>query len=386
MRNTVNLIKNKKAKFSDGFCTNRFVSSAKCYNFYIKNIQNNFEGLTRCPYGYACYFYKNIVLSSIVDEKNCDLKCILSRVGYMRRQLNINQKVKILSVQQLEKLLLDTKQQNELDAYRDTFHDLNNNNRSLKDLVEKITPFFNENLILHLNKLFDIFEQHNVNLLQVNDFLSKLRIYKEEIKRIDEIKNEILKDKILQDSKFYDLKSNFEFIDYRIRYLKRIVNSDYNHHLETFKKDLSVHKIIKKLVYAFESTLRKKDQKIELNVDNYGESYNIIAYDDIYLGFFILLENAVKYSSLGSKINVYISRNTEHYVEVIIENDSEYISNTDLLTKRGTQGDNYKDGSGLGLSIAEDIFAASNLVLTVSYVHGKFLCIIKNNEYFVVGK
>lgn len=381
MRNTVNIIKNKKARFSNNFCFKRFENANKCYQFYMNNIKNNTEGIVRCPYGYACYFYKNIVISSIIDNKICDLKCILARNRYLRKSLKIEEKVKILSNEELEELITNIKIQNEFDIYRDTFHDLNNNNRPLKDIVERINNLLNDSTLTNLNRLFKVFEEHKCMISQVNDVFKKLEIYKMEILDIDEIKNIILKDKALKNRKLYDLKSNLEFIDYRIRYLKRLVNNEYNCYTESYKKNLNIHKIITKLKYAFECTMKKKEQNLNFISSNEIEKFDIVAYDDIYLGFFILFENAIKYSPLGSTINVITNHLKGNAIEIIIENESSYISNVDILTKRGTQGENCKDGSGLGLSIAEEIFAASDLTLSVNYNGGKFICTIVKNEY-----
>lgn len=375
MKNTINSIRYKKAKFTNKFCEKRFDVSKKCHKFYLLNFEKGKSGMVKCPYGYACYFFKNIVLSSIVNEKYSDLKTIYFRSRHLKKSVNRNLDFKILTDSELDKLIRDTEQQYELDIYRDTFHDLNNNNRSLKDLIEKIEPLLNERILDELKELFNIFELHNFNLSSVTSFGDKLKIYKNEIEEIDKIKTSLLKEKAMRDKKIYDLRSNLEFIDFRIRYLQRLVDADY--HREKYRMDLNILSIITKLKYAFVSTLNKKQQRIEVHLNNnIKENYNINCFDDIYLGYFILLENAIKYSPLGSTIDVYIDIKDEKKIIVKIMNNSEHISNTKNLTRRGHQGENYKDGSGIGLSIADDIFVASNLLLTTDYDEGIFTCII----------
>lgn len=393
MKNTINIIKNKKAQFFEKFCANKFMKSEKCYKFYIRNFESDFEGITKCPYGYACYFYKNQVISSIIDYKYCDLSRIISRNGHLNRtnfmkknrrsdRSEIVNNVKVLSENELEKLIEDTKKQNELDLFRDTFHDLNNNNRSLKDIVEKLNNFLDEDILMKLRELFQIFDKHNEILYHVNDTSSKLQIYSSEIKQIDEIKNSILKDINRKNKKNYSLVRNLEFIDFRIRYLNRICISD--HHTAIYKKELNVVKIITKLKHAFESTLIKKSQKIDIKVNDIEDKFRIIAYDDIYLGFFILLENAIKYAPMNSQINVFII-NENNNIKIIIDNQSNYIGKTNLLVKRGIQGENCKDGNGFGLSIAYDIFCSSNMSFTIKYENNHFICVISKNELCVIS-
>lgn len=384
MKNTINIIKNKKAKFTDGFCAKKFDKSKKCYEFYMSNFQENYEGIKKCPYGYVCYFYKNQVISSIVDDTYADLKCILSREKFINKYNKGNDyNIKILSKLELQSLIDNNKKQYELDIYRDAFHDLNNNNRSLKDIVEKIEDLLSEQIKENLKKLFDIFDKHNETISFANDVPSKLEIYSSELLQIDKIKSIILKKIPTNKHEFYRLKSNLEFIDYRIRYLNRIVEDDY--HSELYKKELDIVKIISKLKYAFTSTLIKKGQSIIIEKNDNEDIINLIAYDDLYLGFFILFENAIKYAPMNSNIIVNISCVNE-CINISIENESKNIEETGMLITRGFQGNNHKDGNGLGLSIAYDIFCESNLSFSVEYLNSKFVCKIQANDVRVLSK
>ena len=375
MKNSIDSILNMKAEFDNLFCSNKYKTYKKCFNFYKKNIAEKKEGVVKCPYGYACIFGDSNVTSSLVDAEISDLALINSRDNYNKRVLKIETNHQIITKEELESILNNPNLEEELDIYKDTFHDLNNNNRYMKDVVENLTTTFkiNQKILFYLENLFVIFDEHKKSIAKNTNSNDKLVLYKKEISDISIITSHLLNNKKLKSKQYRELKSNIEFIDYRIRYLKRKINFRNNHHDETFLKNLNLHKIITKLKYAFGSAFKKKEQELIISA-NTNKEISIKAFDDLYLGFFILFENAIKYSPLRGTITIEILYKEDECIEVNIKNQSKSITNPKVLVSRGVQGDNNKDGSGLGLSIAKNIFSCSNFDLKVNYKNGVFIC------------
>ena len=88
---------------------------------------------------------------------------------------------------------------------------------------------------------------------------------------------------------------------------------------------------------------------------------------------------------MNSNIIVNISCVNE-CINISIENESKNIEETGMLITRGFQGNNHKDGNGLGLSIAYEIFCESNLSFSVEYLNSKFVCKIQANDVCVLSK
>ena len=168
-----------------------------------------------------------------------------------------------------------------------------------------------------------------------------------------------------------NLKNNLGFIDYRIRYLKRLTEGNGNLHQDKFLKDLNIHSMITKLRYSFKATLAKKQQDIKIHSpENLLHTFR--GHDDVFLGLFILLENSIKYAPLNSIIDIYINNNTDNEINIEISNISDYIDDINYLKYRGVVGSNHKEGNGLGLNIASQIFDASNIEFEFEFKDNKF--------------
>lgn len=162
-------------------------------------------------------------------------------------------------------------------------------------------------------------------------------------------------------------KTLFEFnsfIDFRLRYKKQLMANE--EHEDRQFKILNLHKILYKLKTILNFSAKKKS--IILNMSHSNGEYLISALDEIYLGFFIIIENAIKYSPMDKEINIVISDIDNRYV-ITIENSSEDvgINNANELIIKGIQGNNHKDGSGFGLFIANEIFHATRGNFNVNF-------------------
>lgn len=351
----------RNVTFNCGFCDKKFSSQSKCIRFYETNrnlIQNE---VVVCPYGYTCIFGNESIISSIVDDTYCNLKLVLSRDNYSKRNGQKTYVQNIVTSLELQQMIDELKNDTFFHVYRDTFHDLNNNNRYLIDCFDSIPNYIknqNKDISFLINALSSIFLSHKKLIEAVSSDSEKLSIYRREINSIEDFNKQLLSlTKTLDHSSVQNLKRNLEFIDFRIRYLKRIVDYDGDYHKTYYIKRLKVMSILTKLKYAFANPAHKKNQVIKINND-FSEELQVEAYDDVYLAFFILYENAIKYAPFNTTISITISIFDEN-VYINISNVSEYIGENVDLCLRGVQGDNKKDGNGLGLTIANEIFLAS---------------------------
>lgn len=371
--NDINSIAHSTANFDVEFCKRKFYSSSKCKSFYLNNLKNIVEEIKVCPYGYTCIFGKSKIISSLIDDKHCNLIMLKNRAKYNNKCFKNSIKFTILSSEELRQFILSLKNEDVYNEYRDTFHDLSNNNRYLKDIIDKLKlneKNKNQKKIKDLvDKLMNIFETHNNKLKECINIDSKRALYVEEIDEIDTIKNMLLKIEYVTTTS--DFNNNLRFIDYRIRYLKRITGGNGNLHQDKFLKDLNIHSMITKLRYSFKATLAKKHQDLIIH-----QSKNLLhtfkGYDDVFLGLFILLENSIKYAPLNSIIDIYISNSDTDKINIVISNTSDYIDDINYLKYRGVVGSNHKEGNGLGLNIASQIFEASNIEFEFEFKGNKF--------------
>ena len=80
--NDINSIVHSTAKFDVEFCNRKFYSSSKCKSFYLNNLKTIVEEIKVCPYGYACIFGKSKIISSLIDDKHCNLTILKNRTKY----------------------------------------------------------------------------------------------------------------------------------------------------------------------------------------------------------------------------------------------------------------------------------------------------------------
>lgn len=90
----------------------------------------------------------------------------------------------------------------------------------------------------------------------------------------------------------------------------------------------------------------------------------------------ILIDNAIKYSIIGSQISVSLFRNNQNKVKICVSNKCENLTeeNVSKLFDRFYRVDSSRNsgtgGNGLGLNIAQTIAEAHNGSVTVNYNHG----------------
>ena len=377
-KNEIKLFLDGKPVFENRFCTNKYLIGKKCKKFYISELAKKVEHISVCPYGYSCVFGTKYVVSGIIDEKYCNLKLIESRLNFNKRIYGKNVKIEMLSLEDLEEIKNEVSENSILEEYKSTFHDLNNNHRYLLDNYNVLNDELKKIYISNVQSLSNIYLKHKEKIKNAILSSDKFNIYSSEIDEIDYINKQLLEIVDNDNKSVLDFKSSLEFNDFRIRYLHRIITSSQATDDSRYLKDISIHKILTKLKYVFLIPSKKKNQTINMNLSYDTEVIKV--YDDIYVGFFILFENAIKYAPFSSIIDVYYYNN-ENKIEISFENYSDYVGDISRLLERGMQGDNHKDGNGLGLTIAYDIFEKSGFNLSVYYADGKFICKLTKDVY-----
>lgn len=144
----------------------------------------------------------------------------------------------------------------------------------------------------------------------------------------------------------------------RIEYYEQQINSALKGEIKEDKKPkfMNLHKILKKLVCI----LQQKAQRKRLRFVFDGQTKSTVkVYEDMYLAFYILLENAIKFSLYGSEIIIHLKDKGHHGGEVSITNPSGYISPESLsrIADLGFSGENAegKGSHGIGLFVVNRI-------------------------------
>lgn len=275
----------------------------KCQKFYMKNIDNpNEKGkFKKCPYGYYCYFGESEVYSSIIieNQNESDIRRKLKEKEDNIKNYKIYSEEHIKNIiEDIEELKKNNKEKdNEIKILSDCTHDLRN-----------IGTYFNslENQVK--NKYPDLYEDDN-------DFKAMLCMY--------------------------------EMVNYRLSYISKINESDYK------IKTMKLHPILEKLRIILSYKARNKDITIKLASN---EDY-IKGFDNLYLAFFIIIENAIKHSPPDKEIDMYfIEKNGSIIVGVSNYATQVYEDELCRLVERGYRGRNaMPDGNGIGLSIFDGI-------------------------------
>lgn len=281
----------------------------KCKNFYDNLLEKGVEGFYQCPYKFWTYYIRNNIYTSLIikDNNYSKLKKTIEDSGQKISDFPQYSKDELYNlISDFEFLIMDNV------SLRDCMHDLTN-----------IGSFF--------NAMSDEVQKKYPELVEGDDVVKAL-------------------------TSLYDL------VNYRINILNGIKSAD-NRRIRQ-----KMYPLIKKLIIMLSYQARKKDLKfkIEPNQEKYVELSN-----NIYLAMFILLENAVKHSISDNEINIYFDE-TDTCLEVTIENTGAKIEEDELekLTIRGYRGKNTTtNGTGVGLSLAKEIFEQHNYPFKIKIVN-----------------
>ncbi|MGI6711091.1 MAG: ATP-binding protein [Bacilli bacterium] len=373
----------------ENFCKkNYFKNNSKCLKFYKKMILINYEGFKNCPYGYTCFFRRDYIFTSLLIEFCSEIGKIKKRYKYNNDKEYKNLKIYDISIK--DKIEKFARFEEAFNIKSNGFHDLKNWNTNIRDLIETISPKDRkdenvEYIIGQYNSIYEkIKDNHNSKkeniILSTDNIDERIEKLKNRNKLYDDIFDFI--EKIVLDIDFRynkikktlkdksnginDLFEVHKIFDFRLRYQKRLLNFEIDDEKEL--KYLNLHRNLKKLEKLFIYSAKKKQQTIKIKSAN--EEYSVYAHDDIFLAFFILIENTIKYSPKGGQIEIELKKDRlANKLTIIFINESDYISQESCsrLTEKGFQAENYKEGSGLGLFLANQILLSSGCNYTNNY-------------------
>lgn len=311
------------------FCQQQFKSNSNCIQHYrsIEEVGKFYN----CPYGFCSYRQsingKDTILTSLNIERISNKKSIqkrvtatdwLPRIPYARFQqtilsLSVPMSTETIHAEIKEK---EKKLENTQNLIDDTFHEIRKINNQLKFNSEYLT---------------------------------------EQMPHIG------LKDRMLEDT-IKSIYANTDLLS------KRLNAYDYLVHPESSKNDLEIDiPVYKKFekVYKCLYTLRHNNG---VNVKLEGMSVACVKNKDILeLAFYIIVENAIKYSPRGENVKIVFGETIDKLVVKVINwglKVSE--SEVNLLTNRGYRGDLVRKkaetmGSGIGLYLFRQICEANNV-------------------------
>lgn len=367
------MLRIKKNLTSNKFCLKR-QSSDKCKKFY--DCKDN--GLKECPYGYNVYFSNKTIYNSMLIEGLYNDKKIRGRLKNNQVDSNIKIGKEYLDI--LDKI-------NELESLVEiqnfTEHDLSNltdNCYELIDIVENDEKYKNDehyndyiktcsNLKLFFNEFNQ--EKASINILNlktkdelVKDYellLLKSDNYSKLFNNVSSLTTSIQKmyneyKKTGKKGVILSLLQSFEILEYRLRYYNKVISESFDAKVS----EINIHANVKKLVEMFRYYVNKKG--VSINFQPCTDNCSIRTRDDIYLGIYLIIENAKKYSTDNSVIDISIIVDEEN-IKITISNTydkSTVLPEENQLYIKGYRGNSPKKGSGLGLYYAKEIINYCN--------------------------
>lgn len=195
---------------------------------------------------------------------------------------------------------------------------------------------------------------------------------------IEDVKNDEEVIKIAESNdKLFSSVEGYSLIQYRLAYHDKLLNFEDN---TVDMAYINFHQAIKKL----SKILMYRGIKKGVLIDFHGYwKKSFYANKDLYLMYFILIENALKFALENTKVNIDFYASHEKELTVQISNEcysmyEEEINNIFTSGFRSKSAQTTSKGSGLGLSVVKKIADVSNVQLSCSYIaitneHGKFI-------------
>ena len=376
----------------------------RCFSF-LKSLNNGSWEV--CPSGY----------SAIKQSKHCLCGCFISNKQFDKKKRNRaarmkKEEVDIILPIEAEKIFKMLDQDIFIDSYSAFIHDFSHSIGFLKTHLESCSIYKKHisslsAVIKCYGEIIDCFNSYNDNYVskpKLDDWLKNrenldevLDCYNRKAKSyldlIDSIHPLFVKMETIVDLAFEETKGNHELDDheknkiYSMLYMKDLFNCQLEYASKSYlvnfgidknflspPKRVDVYKTLQKLVYLLKTPAKSKDLD---GIFIKGKSHLTPSItEDVYLGFFILLENSLKYARQKTKVEVEVKDISKDTCRVVITNHSDYISreSLDKLTEIGFRGENSKnkESHGMGLAIAKVIFDQSNTCLSFGYENGVF--------------
>ena len=292
-------------------------NNKKCEKFYNKIcMDEKKQGIYVCPYGLCAYKTPNAIYTCLNIVGKTDLTKLVPNLKRYKQDLkqftqySLSQIIKI--VDEFEKMNYETQ------VRRMAIHDIKNATKHFIDLVEDVK----------------------------ND---------EDVKIIAE-----------SNDKLFSSVEGYSLIQYRLFYHDKLLNYEDN---TVDMAYINFHQIIKKLSKILMYRGIKKGVEIEFH--GYWKK-SFYANKDLYIMYFILIENALKFALENTKVNIFFSATSEKELEIEISNECyrmehEEMENVFTSGFRGESARQNSNGSGLGLTVAKKIADASNVQLNCRY-------------------
>lgn len=289
----------------------------KCQNFYENLCTDEKEkGVYVCPYGLCTYKTSNAIYTCLNIVGKTDLTKLVPNLKRYKQdpkqftQYSLSQIIKIVDT--FEKVNYETQ------VRRMTIHDIKNATKHFIDLVEDVK----------------------------ND---------EEVAKIAE-----------SNDKLFSSVEGYSLIQYRLAYHDKLLNYEES---TVDMAYINFHQAIKKL----SKILMYRGIKKGVEIDFHGFwKKSFYANKDLYIMYFILIENALKFALENTKVNINFSATSEKELKILISNEcyqieSDEIENVFISGFRSESAVQNSNGSGLGLTVAKKIADASNVRLSCKY-------------------
>lgn len=311
----------------------------KCYKFY-ENIEDN-ESIKKifiCPYGLCAFKTENNIYTCLNIEGKADLTKLVPNLKRYKQnpkqftQYTVSQIAK--TIEEYEKLIYETQ------VRRITIHDIKNATKHFIDLVDDVKS-----------------DEEVIRIAESND-------------------------------KLFSSVEGYSLIQYRLAYHDKLLNYQVENVDMAY---INFHQALKKL----SKILMYRGIKKGVNIQFHGFwKTSFQANKDLYIMYFILLENALKYAIENTDVDVDFAKTEEHELVVSISNqcyyiDEDEITNIFISGFRGQSAIKTTKGSGLGLGIAKKIADVSNVEIECKYEmvnleRGKFIvkCIHKKRDHW----
>ncbi len=317
---------------------NFYEENSKCNKFYNAIISNTSDQrVFVCPYGLCAIRTKTTIYTCLNITEKTDLTKLIPNLRRYNQsikqftQYSLSQVIRIID--EFEKTNYETQ------VRRLTIHDIKNATKHFIDLVEEVK----------------------------ND---------EEVNQIAEAND-----------KLFSSVEGYSLIQYRLAYHDKLLNYEEN---TVEKAYINFHQMMKKLSKLLMYRGIKKGVLIDLHACSTIPNFR--ANKDLYLMYYILMENALKFAleKTTVKINCLITEENELRIEIsntCYQIEDEEIDKIFLSGYRSKSAMNTSKGSGLGLTLVKKIADVSNVQLDCKYKSvtketGEFIikCVHKRNH------
>lgn len=292
------------------FCQKCIIDKSKDRNAFFNSIKN---GVQECPFGYSTYvtdsnIYCGFLCKGYFSEKKVNGHRKFSRTKEDLSILTIDDLISLVEYNDSHASKKELLSQEKYDTYANTIHNIKNTIRTISELTGTV-------------KYFDDYEVDTKNYRNLLDGIDLIRTI-------------------------------LDYHDARV-YGDRIVSfSDY----------IKPHRMILKLKKLLETEAKHK--RIKFKFDGDPEIHIFNDSKRMYLIFFILLENAIKYSLNNSQISIIFKDLDYKTTSVIIKNTTEYISDEEIkhIFERGYRCGNSENhnGSGFGMEILYNLLKSTD--------------------------